>query len=259
MGINKGFIKEREIISILNKQIFKNLNSDFKIKIMKVFEGNINPEDELKCSKQEGLNLEKKSDLTLEVKNKKIYISVKIGKNNSLHEESIDSFINFLKSKKKISKDNIDLIYKFHWCDGTTDNRGSFSNRQIKSEFKKKNNNQYSTYISTLRNYKKEIFTRVMLGTVNQPDYLLYFENFENKIPHFIKMSDLLQDHIAEERKEDHIGIFRLQNCNACLKGQDHGHKNHKCVEGCPKIERRTKKHRNDIQFKIIDIQSNIL
>lgn len=259
MGINRGFIKEREIISILNKKIFKNLDSDYKIKIMEIFQENTNLDDELTCYKKEGLGLEKKNDLTFAVKNKKINISVKIGSGNSLHQESIHSFINFLKSKRKLSQNLTDLIYEFHWCDGTFDNTGSFSNRKKRSEYKKKNYNRYTTYIDTLRNYKNEIFARVMLGTVNQPDYLLYFEKFENKIPHFIKMNDLLNNHIAAERKEDHIGIFTLQNCNSCLKGQDHGHKNHICYKSCPKIEPSTKKHRNDIQFKMIDIKSNIL
>ena len=259
MGTNKGFIKEREIISTLNKQIFKNLNSDYKTKIMDIFQGDIKLEDQLLCSKIEGLHLEKKNDLTLEINDKKINMSVKIGNGNSLHQETIKSFVDFLNSKKILSKNQEDLIYEFHWCDGTFNNTGSFSNRKKRSEYKKKNYNRYRSYIDTLRNYKNDIFTRVMLGTINQPDYLVYFKNFENKIPHFINMNDLLNHHNVAERKEDHIGIFTLQNCNACLQGQDHGHKNHKCVEGCPKIEPRTKKHRNDIQFKMIDIKSNIL
>ena len=259
MGINRGFAKEREIISVLNKIKFKDLNSNYKEKIKEIFQEKIEINDELACSKNEGVGLEKKTDLTLTVKNKQINMSIKIGSGNSLHQESIHSFIQFLKSNKKLTRNQIDLIYEFHWCDGTFDNTGSFSNRKRRSDYKKKNYNRYTAYIDILRNYKNEIFTRVILGSVNQPDYLVYFENFEKKIPHFIEKSELLMHHVGVESKEDHIGIFTLQNCNACLKGQDHGHESHICNESCPRIKPMKQKYRNDIQFKMIDIKKNIL
>ena len=259
MGANKGFIKEREVVSILNNKALGELDSNYKNNISKIFLNLLSSNDILRCFKNEGVGLEKKNDLTIEAKNKKINLSVKIGTGNSLHQESIYSFTSFLDSKVKLSKIENDLIYEFHWCDGSLDNTGSFLNRKSKAEYKNINSKNYKTYISVLRKYKYEIFSRVMLGSVNQPNYLLYFKNFENKIPYFISMKDLLLYHLNNEISENHIGIFTLQNCNLCLKGQDHGNKNHICVQGCPKHENEGKKHRNDIQFKMINIKSNFL
>tara|TARA_A100001011_G_scaffold299075_1_gene312122 strand:+ start:1068 stop:1850 length:783 start_codon:yes stop_codon:yes gene_type:complete len=260
MGENKGFIKEREIISVLNKKTLKELDANYRTDILKIFQNSLNPNDEFKCYKNEGVGLEKKTDLTLEIKNKKINLSVKNGKSNSVHQESIYSFINFLNSKDILSKKETDLIMEFHWCDGTFDNTGYFENRKRKNYYKKIDNYRYRNYMNTLKRYKDEIFNRALLGTINQPEYLLYFESFNNKTPHFIYMEDLLSYHLNNEDTEDSIGILRLQNCNPCLGGQDHGHKNHICIQGCPKIEPKTKKHRNDVQFKMIDdIKKNFL
>ena len=259
MGLNKGFAKEQEIIRVLNNRTVNEFDSNYKTEISKIFPNFINTNDKVTCFKNEGVGLEKKNDLTITIKNKNINISVKIGTNNSLHQESINSFIEFLNSKIKLSKTESDLILEFHWCDGTLNNTGPISNRKHKREYKRDKSNKYTTYINVLRKYKYDLFNRVMLGTINQPDYLLYFKCFDDKIPKFIPMSDLLKFHLGREISEDNVGIFRLQNCNACLKGQDHGHKYHICVQGCPKIEPKTKKHRNDIQFKMIDIQSNFL
>tara|TARA_B100000686_G_scaffold71277_1_gene77019 strand:- start:3053 stop:3832 length:780 start_codon:yes stop_codon:yes gene_type:complete len=259
LGRNKGFVKEREIISILNQKIFKDLDPAYKKEISKMCPGNINLEDELTCSKNEGSGLEKKTDLTLEIKKQKINMSVKIGTGNSVHQEPIDRFVKFLQSQNQLSQNQIDLIYEFHWCDGTFDNSGSVSSRKKKNDYAKSNRNRHTTYVDILRSYKKEIFTRVMLGTVNSPNYLLYFETFENKRPHFMKMNDLLEKHMAPEEAVKSIGIFNVQNCWPCLKGQDHGHKTHKCSEGCPKKIPRTQKHRHDVQFKVQNFGEYIL
>ena len=54
-------------------------------------------------------------------------------------------------------------------------------------------------------------------------------------------------------------GLFTLQNCWACLKGQDHGHESHVCDYSCPKIKPKVQKHRQDIQFKWSNIENFLL
>ena len=51
------------------------------------------------------------------------YVSVKMGSGNSLHQESLESLINYLTSLS-VPEDIIDGLKRYHWSDGTTDNTG---------------------------------------------------------------------------------------------------------------------------------------
>ena len=64
MGANKGFIKEREVVSILNNKSLIELDSYYKNNISKIFLNLLTSNDTIRCFKNEGVGLEKKNDLT---------------------------------------------------------------------------------------------------------------------------------------------------------------------------------------------------
>ena len=92
------------------------------------------------------MGLEKKNDLTLQFQNKNVNISVKSGSANSIHQENIYSFVKFLESEKPLDIESKNLIYEFHWCDGTLDNSGSIEDRKSKTDYKKIHNEKYFKY-----------------------------------------------------------------------------------------------------------------
>ena len=49
MGKNNGFLKEKEVINLINKKKIKDLNNNYKTKIINVFQGDINAQDVLIC------------------------------------------------------------------------------------------------------------------------------------------------------------------------------------------------------------------
>ena len=176
MAINKGFEIEREIISNLNNKKITSLPIEYK-KLMENLYKNIGGENDLiECSKKEGTGLEKKNDLTVKFQNKLVNLSIKSGSANSVHQENIHSFVEFLNSKKILESEKKNLIYEFHWCDGTLNNSGTIEDRKSKVEYKKINRVKYTRYMNVLREYKKEIFFRVFTGSENQPDYTVYFK-----------------------------------------------------------------------------------
>ena len=59
MGANKGFIKEREVVSILNNKALGELDSNYKNNISKIFLNLLSSNDILRCFKNEGVGLEK--------------------------------------------------------------------------------------------------------------------------------------------------------------------------------------------------------
>lgn len=240
MGVNRGFEIERAIKLNLNHATFSSLSDEYQKLMVNLFKNVDGMNDLIKCEKNEGVGLEKKSDLTIEFQNKSVNISIKSGSANSIHQENIHSFIKFLMSKKELQDENINLIYEFHWCDGSTNNSGKVEDRKSKVEYKKIHQKKYLRYMNVLRDYKKEIFYRVFTGSENQPDYIVYFKG---GIFFVLDFKDLLSKHLNAHESENNIGILTVQNWNACLKGQD----------------LKSSKHRNDIQFKCKDFERYLI
>ena len=49
MGKNNGFLKEKEVINLINKKKIKDLNNNYKTEIINVFQSDINAQDVLIC------------------------------------------------------------------------------------------------------------------------------------------------------------------------------------------------------------------
>ena len=240
MAINKGFETEREIISNLNNKKITSLPFEYKKLMINLYK-NIDGENELiECAKKEGIGLEKKNDLTIKFQNKSVNLSIKSGSANSVHQENIDSFVEFLNSKKTLESERKNLIYEFHWCDGTLNNTGKIEDRKSKVEYKKTHRDKYTRYMNVLREYKKEIFFRVFTGSENQPDYTVYFKK---GVFFVLDFKYLLSKHLNTRETDNNLGILTVQNWNACLQGQD--------LKGS--------KHRNDIQFKCKDFARHLI
>ena len=251
MGTNRGFDQEREVINELNDKLFSDISRKYK-HLMQNIGFNIKNNTKISCQKKEGAHLEKKRDLVIKVESKSVNVSVKRGSGNSIHQENIHEFVTFLDDFSKLEKSEIDLIYEFHWCDGTTDGSGKVEDRTRKANYRKQNQVRYSQYMTVLSKYKEPIFYRAWVGTINKPDYLVHF--IKNEI-HCYDFSDLLDYHLTYD-SENTVGILRMQNCWACLQGQDCGHITHVCDSSCPKPKDHKVKHRQDIQFKSISIES---
>ena len=252
MGVNRGFELEREVINELNDKLFSDVSPIYK-DLMQNIGFNIKNNARISCQKNEGTLLEKKRDLVIEAESRSVNISIKRGNGNSIHEENINEFVNFLDSYSELEESEKDLIYEFHWCDGTIDNTGKVEDRKYKKEYRKQNEVKYSQYMTVLNNYKEPIFYRAWIGTINKPDYLVHFTK-KNKI-HCYDFSQLLDYHLAYY-SEHTIGIMRMQNCRACLGGQDCGHATHVCDSSCPKPKDHLVKHRQNIQLKTISIEN---
>ena len=166
----------------------------------------INNSSIVKCIKKEGIKLEKKNDLTFEIDGRRINTSLKHGNQNSIHQEALSTFISFLDNIKKLSKYEINLINKFHWCDGTLDNTGSIKDRVNKTKFKNMFPIEYQKYMETLRTYKEEIFFRVWVGSKNKPQYLIHVNNINSK-PSLINFDKILYQHLNMTESNGSIGL----------------------------------------------------
>lgn len=142
---NKGIQNENDFIKYFNNKKVKELNPMAAAFIEMLF-SNINDNDIIKTT----YRLDKtKSDFLLTINNITKKVSVKSGRCNSVHLESIETFINFLR-KNDISEDIIDKYLYYHYADST--NNGTGKNRLYVIEYKEKYQNDIDMINSAFNN-----------------------------------------------------------------------------------------------------------
>lgn len=130
-----GFKNEIDIEKSLNEKIYDKLNPNLKHFLNDVFKG-----FNLKGKRIHAIRSEQKvkPDFYLHIDGipKEVYVSIKKGSGNSVHQEKLETFINFLKCEN-VPNDIIEALKLYHFSDGTTDNTGKI--RQDSKEFVKEN------------------------------------------------------------------------------------------------------------------------
>lgn len=154
MGSNtSGFQNETDLISALENNYYLNLNNNLKKFISFLFP-QVNDYDKIKC--YSGITGQK-PDIIIEINNKRKNVSIKKGSGNSVHQEDIDLFIDFL-TTLDISEDAKIELLKYHWADGTTDGSGKI--RVSSAEYKAKHQDEINLINSELN--KKEPLTKLI-------------------------------------------------------------------------------------------------
>lgn len=126
---NNGKGNETAIINYINKKrTLSEMNDNIK-NFVKFLFPEITESNSV-TAKKYGENY--KPDIVIEFDNKKKYISIKSGDCNSIHQEHIYSFTNYIENLGA-NKETISLIKKFHFNDNTLDGTGEF--RRSASEY----------------------------------------------------------------------------------------------------------------------------
>ena len=158
-GQNLGFIKQDYLISALNNKKISELDKNYFDLIQSIFlNKNFSNEEIIKCKKIGG---NEKPDLSISIKNIIKNCSYKTGKNISVHQEKLESFIEFSKTLKATEKE-INAIKFYIWGDGTYDGSGKKNNRKEKWEIIRKDINTLSTLKSFFYLNRIEIINRIL-------------------------------------------------------------------------------------------------
>ncbi len=147
-----GFENENKIIEALNGKEFNELNSNLQQLIKDSFSsyhGNI------EAIKQAGQN---KSDLKIIIGNESHTYSIKKGTGNSIHQEPIEPFLEFLAQNYGIDEEIKDNLRLFIWGDNTLDGKGNISDRLSAPQFKK----AYPQIIDAIQNAFNHIKTSLI-------------------------------------------------------------------------------------------------
>lgn len=240
-----GFSNEYNIVNALNNKKIYELPSNLKKFILSICsDNNISHNQYTKvksklASKQiditTGRKINPKVDLFISIGENVFGISTKIGSGNSVHQEKVDSFIEWA-----INSDNIiindysvlDDLKFFIWADGTLDGtakivkdvNGKIKGRFSTSSFKKLYPEKRDRIQEFLNLNKLEIIKRALFfGKTNTEVHYIYHGN--TKHGKWLKKTDLINLNLNYPLSNSTLNVGRLsfQIYNSDLKGTKSG------------------------------------
>lgn len=216
MGDNtSGFENEDEIIQYLNNRRIKDLNRNIKKFIVFMFKS-LDEEDVIYALPGKS---GQKPDMIITINNNIKRVSIKKGTGNSVHQEKIEVFIEFLTSIN-IPNYLINELIKFHWGDGTIDGTGDkrISSLEYKKKFLKEIK-EINKEFNKEENLKQFIDRFIMRGKSIEYDTVdtVYYGNVTEG--HWATREEIIE-YTANNRFEldsIHFGPLTYQIWNRCL------------------------------------------
>ena len=215
-----GFDNENRIIEELHGKTIEVLTPNLKQLIQSSFE---KYDGVIVATKQAGQN---KSDLKITIGNEAHTYSIKKGTGNSIHQEPIEPFLEFLSDNYGIDNKMKDNLRLFIWGDDTFNGRGKVSDRVSAPKFKK----QYPQVIETIQTFfnsiKKPLIKRFLIEGVKSESSaeFVYYGMVEDGI---CCKSDKIVNWISSNSSNGAISVGKLtfQAWNRNIKGGDKSEK----------------------------------
>lgn len=127
----KGYANEYNFCEIFHDKFINQIEEKYVNFLEDIYDKKLDPKSYVICWKS---NANDKTDIIIRVGSEKKYISIKSGKNNSVHLESLDSFTAFLE-ELNCPKDIIAVYKAYHIGNDTNGNRLSGKEYQEKYSY----------------------------------------------------------------------------------------------------------------------------
>ena len=166
-----GFQNEIQLIETINSIPFANLSAAFKNVLKKMNKGII-PKN-MSAKKIGG---KAKPDILIKLDSNVVYVSVKKGTGNSVHQEKLETFIPFVKNLGA-SDEITRAIELFTWSDGTVDGSGKVTERKYIKEMANEYPSELKLIQSFFNSYKKRLIHRFITTGIYNYDkvtHLIY-------------------------------------------------------------------------------------
>jgi hypothetical protein len=212
---NFGFKNEQKIMNYLQNKDYSNLNNNFKKLISKSF---CSYEGVIHCEQEGGIN---KSDLKIIINKEFHTYSIKSGKGNSVHQESIESFIKYLKKEHQLTALLETYLLRFIWADGSIDGSGKLKHRLSSKKFK----NKYPYIIDAIQDYfntiSQTLIRRFIIEGVHAKSSAEFIYYGTEKKGTCCRSEEVLEWLTQQKSKATlHVGKLSFQAWNRNLKGK---------------------------------------
>ncbi len=212
---NNGFKNEKKLIKALNHKYFHQLNHN----LQKIIKQSFKKYDKIiTCSLKAGSN---KSDIQIKIGNETHNYSVKMGKGNSIHQEPMESFLDFLEKEHNLTSILKENIQRFIWADGTANGKGKIKERIKSRKFKKRNPKLIQEIQDYFDNIKTPLIKRFLIEGIkssSSAEFIYYGTVKKGVVCKSSEVLDWVSTHKA--RGVLHIGKLTFQAWNRNLKGK---------------------------------------
>lgn len=211
-----GFDNQNYIVEAINGNQYKRLNDNLRNVIKTIFP-NIKNTDVIHANKVRNNKI--KPSVCLRVNNEEHYLSVKMGKSNSVHQEKLTDFLDFCYDMPEEAKT---VFLKFIYGDGTIDGSGDIKNRCDEETTFNKLRDELPVLQQYLENNKKKLVERFLCkGSYDTgiSSEFMYYGTKQNGI--VVSMQDIMDYICKYSENKDHlnIGPLAIQTWNRNLKG----------------------------------------
>ena len=169
-----GFRNEKRIVAELDNKNFNSLSSNFQNMVLFLCP-KVNHSEIINASVIGGTC---KADIKITVSKKDYFVSIKKGSGNSVHQEPVNDFVNYISTKCTNYTSSIgEDIAHFIWGDGTLDGLGDPKNRLDAREYKKKHPEKLNNLILFFSNNMQSMLARILMHGSSQssPAEFLYY------------------------------------------------------------------------------------
>ena len=214
---NTGFENETNIKEYLHGKYFYELNHNLKNNLILKLSNDIDNETIISCCKIGGAN---KADLGIKINKKAYLISVKKGTGNSLHQEPIRTFIDYIKKIEGCDEEIINSVKYYIWGDNTYDGTGPIADR-MNAIYLKKYHPEILTKIQKFFDLNKKILIDrfIKYGTKRESEYaqFIYYGTVSNGI---IRPIDNVVEYLSKITKPIlSVGGLTFQAWNRNING----------------------------------------
>ena len=130
---NNGYKNESDFVDFFNDMYYSEFDENTQLFLKELFENNIDNDELIQCWRN---RMNQKADIFIKYKNRVKSISIKSGKSNSLHSESVQDFKMYLE-KLNIPYKSIDYYMSYHYgYKRSEDNKKDFSKQLNAEEYK---------------------------------------------------------------------------------------------------------------------------
>jgi hypothetical protein len=212
---NSGFKNEKRLIIALHHKKYAQLNANLQKLIAQSFK---NYEGGISCELEAGSN---KSDLRISIGKEFHTYSVKKGRGNSIHQEPIDEFIEYLRKEHHLPNKTAENLQRFIWADGTLDGRGEVEHRISSKKFKKQNPKAIKDIQNFFDGIKEPLLRRFLINGVHSESSAEFIYYGTPKKGTVCKSEDVIRWLSTHDSKATlHIGKLSFQAWNRNLKGK---------------------------------------
>jgi len=236
--------EEKIRIAIDGKKYFE-LNENLK-SFIKYVCPEITSLNNIRCHKIAGHN---KCDLEIIIRNKAYKVSVKKGKANSVHQEPIESFIDFLENTYGISESLANDLRFFIWGDETLNGNGKKVDRKNATQLKKIYPDRIKNIHIFFENNKEDLIRRFLLTGVDGDsiDFIYYGDEIDGLWANKQTVSSIASDSSKNSRAVIPIGDLTFQAWNRALaKNTKSEHKRGQIQLKWGSLSKRLKKIKNE-------------